>query len=194
MNYLPNILSVFRLILAPFFFIMITSDNSSTVVLGVILFIIGAISDYLDGLLARKYQAVSSFGQSLDPLADKILTGFALLAFYVLSIIPLWMVLIVILRDVITTAFRMIDSSVNLNFNTSEPARIKTFIQMFFISGILFIMFLYHSKLLEISSSDYEKFLQSQWIDIIMLLIVIFTIYTLFDYIRKIIYYIRNKK
>ncbi len=194
MNYLPNILSVFRLIIAPIFFFTIISDNGSTVVLGVSLFILGAISDYLDGLLARKYQAVSSVGKSLDPLADKVLTGFALLAFYFLTIIPLWMVLIVLFRDIFTTAIRMLDGSVNLNFKTSEPARIKTFLQMFFISGILFIMFLYHANLLEISATDYEDFLKSDWIDIIMLLIVILTVYTLIDYLMKIFFYLRNKK
>ena len=111
MNHLPNILSIFRLILTPFFYVCIISDNSQTVVLGVVLFIIGALTDYLDGLLARKYQAISSFGKFLDPLADKVLTGFALVAFSSMKIIPLWMVLIVLFRDLLTTVIRTIDTS-----------------------------------------------------------------------------------
>ncbi|MCO5251394.1 MAG: CDP-diacylglycerol--glycerol-3-phosphate 3-phosphatidyltransferase [Candidatus Kapabacteria bacterium] len=186
MNHLPNILSIFRLIIAPFFYVCIISDNSQTVVLGVVLFIIGALTDYLDGLLARKYQAISSFGKFLDPLADKVLTGFALVAFSSMKIIPLWMVLIVLFRDLLTTVIRTIDTSGRLNFKTSEIARIKTFIQMAFIAGILFIVFLYHTGMLEITKADYESFLKSDWIDYTMLFVVLLTIYTLVDYLWKI--------
>jgi len=186
MNKLPNILSILRLIIAPFFYVCIISDNRQTVVLGVVLFIIGAITDYLDGLLARKYQAISAFGKFLDPLADKVLTGFALIAFSSMKIIPLWMVLIVLFRDLVTTVIRTIDTSGRLNFKTSEVARIKTFIQMAFISGILFIVFLYHTALLEITQNDFNSFLKSDWIDYTMFIVVLLTIYTLVDYILKI--------
>jgi CDP-diacylglycerol--glycerol-3-phosphate 3-phosphatidyltransferase len=186
MNKLPNILSILRLIIAPFFYVCIISDNRQTVVLGVVLFIIGAITDYLDGLLARKYQAISAFGKFLDPLADKVLTGFALIAFSSMKIIPLWMVLIVLFRDLVTTVIRTIDTSGRLNFKTSEVARIKTFIQMAFISGILFIVFLYHTALLEITQNDFNSFLKSDWIDYTMFVVVLLTIYTLVDYILKI--------
>jgi len=194
MNYLPNILSIFRLIIAPVFFFTIISENSTIVIIGVVAFILGALSDYLDGLIARKYQAVSSLGKSLDPLADKVLTGSALLAFYYMEIISLWMVLIVLLRDIFTTVLRIIDSSVNLNFKTSESARIKTFLQMFFISGILFIVFIYHANLLEISEQDYKEFLRSDWIDYVMFVIVLFTLYTLFDYIVNVYNYLGRRK
>jgi len=194
MNHLPNILSIFRLVLAPFFYVCIISDNSQTVVLGVILFIVGAMTDYLDGLLARKYQAISSFGKFLDPLADKVLTGFALVAFSSMKIIPLWMVLIVLFRDLLTTVIRTIDTSGRLNFKTSEIARIKTFIQMAFIAAILFIVFLYHTGMLEITQADYESFLKSDWIDYTMLFIVLLTLYTLVDYILKIFVSFKKKK
>lgn len=194
MNYLPNILSVFRLLIAPFFYICIISQNGRTVLFGVILFILAAITDYLDGLIARKYQAISSFGKFLDPLADKVLTGFALIAFSRLLVIPLWMVLIVIFRDLSTTAIRMLDKSGRLKFKTSEIARIKTFLQMAFISAILFIVFLYNSGMLEISKADYDSFLKSEWIDYSMFIIVLLTIYTLVDYLTKITIVLKNKK
>ncbi|PKL86832.1 MAG: CDP-diacylglycerol--glycerol-3-phosphate 3-phosphatidyltransferase [Ignavibacteriae bacterium HGW-Ignavibacteriae-1] len=194
MNHLPNILSIFRLILAPFFYVCIISDNSQTVVLGVILFIVGALTDYLDGLLARKYQAISSVGKFLDPLADKVLTGFALVAFSSMKIIPLWMVLIVLFRDLLTTMIRTIDTSGRLNFKTSEIARIKTFIQMAFIAAILFIVFLYHTGMLEITQADYDSFLKSDWIDYTMLFIVLLTLYTFVDYILKIFVSFKKKK
>ncbi|MBS3999780.1 MAG: CDP-diacylglycerol--glycerol-3-phosphate 3-phosphatidyltransferase [Desulfobulbaceae bacterium] len=194
MNNLPNILSILRLIIAPLFYVCIISDNRQTAVLGVLLFIIGAVSDYLDGLLARKYHAISSFGKFLDPLADKVLTGFALIAFSSMNIFPLWMVLIVLFRDLVTTVIRTIDTSGRLNFKTSEIARIKTFIQMAFIAAILFIMFLYHTSLLEITQTDFDSFLKSDWIDYVMFVLVLLTVYTLVDYLLNIFASFKKKK
>ena len=95
-KYLPNIISLFRLILViPFVYLFIHEQMN----LAFYLFILAAMSDGLDGWLARYFNCQSNLGLILDPLADKILiiASYVLLAFK--SILPLWFVTIVLLRD-----------------------------------------------------------------------------------------------
>ena len=78
MTFLINLLTLSRIFLAPVLFILITFFNFY--ISALLLFILCSFTDYLDGYLARKYNAVSSFGEIIDPIADKILVIFMLLA------------------------------------------------------------------------------------------------------------------
>ncbi len=103
--------------------------------LSVLVFSIAAITDFLDGYLARLYKVNSSFGSFIDPLADKILTftGFISLSILRPDLFPWIAVFLIIGRDVLTTVMRMIASRKNMEMKTSYSAKVKTFAQLVFL-------------------------------------------------------------
>lgn len=193
MSYIPNILSIFRLVIAPIFFIFLISQNRELLIYAYILYVIGAITDYLDGYLARKLHATSKFGNFLDPLADKFLTSFAFIAFVILEIIPLWMVLIVTFRDLFTTLIRVYKFDTKSGLITSKSAKWKTFLQMVFIFFILTFIFIYNTGIIVISQSFYQTVINSIYIDSIMFIITLISFWTLVDYVILIFYRPKNK-
>ncbi|NMB82663.1 MAG: CDP-diacylglycerol--glycerol-3-phosphate 3-phosphatidyltransferase [Ignavibacteria bacterium] len=136
---LPNQLTVLRIILTPVFLFLFLSEDPVMVQISIGVFIIAAITDWYDGWLARKFNYITEWGKFLDPLADKILTSTAFIAFVVLNVLPLWMVLVIIIRDIIVTALRLIAEQRKITFKTSYSAKWKTFLQMFFLYYLLVI-------------------------------------------------------
>jgi CDP-diacylglycerol--glycerol-3-phosphate 3-phosphatidyltransferase len=104
-----------------------------------LVFAVAAASDWYDGYFARLWQRTSSFGAFLDPLADKILTGTAFIAFASAGLVPVWTVWIVIARDVLMTLFRLLSDSLGMTIRTSSFGKVKTFIQMAFITYVLLV-------------------------------------------------------
>ena len=102
-----------------------------------VLYFIGAVTDFLDGFLARKLKVVSSLGTFLDPLADKFLNCAAFIAFVVLGLANVWCVLVIILRDIFTTYLRIVAENAGTPLVTSKTAKWKTFLQMIYICGVL---------------------------------------------------------
>ena len=83
---IPNLLTTLRIILIPFFILILTSKLDNHYLIVLIIFSLAAITDYLDGKLARKYNVVSKFGLFMDPLADKFLVLSALACFLYMDI------------------------------------------------------------------------------------------------------------
>lgn len=176
MNYsLPNLLSLLRVFIAPIVYQMIISSDATLIFYALIIFSIGAITDYLDGFLARKWGDTSSFGSFLDPIADKILTNSALLALMSIHIIDAWMIAIIIARDVLMTLLRVYADRVDRPIKTSITAKIKTALQLVFTIGILFILSFDANR-------EYLSKLDSI-IDITVWSIVILTVFTSLEYI-----------
>jgi cardiolipin synthase len=95
----PNLLSVVRLLSIPLFAWLALGpeqDQAAAVVLA-----LGGITDFFDGMLARRWNQVTRVGQLLDPIADRLSTITVLLVFLVRDIVPLWFVLVLVLRDVV---------------------------------------------------------------------------------------------
>lgn len=136
---LPNQLTVLRIILTPIFFILLLSNESLAKQIALGIFLVAAITDWYDGWLARKFNYITNWGRIWDPLADKILTSSAFIALVILGIIELWMVLIILLRDILITSLRIYSDSRNVLFPTSIYAKWKTFIQMIFLYYLLFV-------------------------------------------------------
>ncbi len=145
-----------------------------------IIFFIAAITDTLDGWLARKLNAVSKWGEIVDPLIDKVLTFLAFVAFANTKIVEIWMVAIIIARDVITTVLRMAFFT-NKNIPTSKSAKFKTFIQMSFIFIILILQ-----SLNELTIYNYNDIIYSDWTYYTMLGITVLTVWTMLEYLLKI--------
>lgn len=95
---IPNALSALRLLGVPFFFWLIVGPENDEIAL--VILIISAFTDWLDGYLARKLNQFSRLGELLDPLADRLYVIAALAALYIRDLLPLWVVAVLILRDV----------------------------------------------------------------------------------------------
>ena len=110
---LPNALTVTRIFLVPLLVVVLLTKFEGRVILGVrkevvgaAIFGLAALTDWLDGYLARRRQQVTSLGQIIDPLADKLLTSAAFLALVQMGLAPAWMVAIIIGRELAVTALR----------------------------------------------------------------------------------------
>jgi CDP-diacylglycerol--glycerol-3-phosphate 3-phosphatidyltransferase len=136
-----NILTIFRVILVPFFIYALFGHSVPSAVASLLLFITASISDYFDGYLARRLKTRSRFGAFLDPLADKILTGGAFISFVILPdfLIPFWLVLIILLREITVTLFRVIAIKSKMEVKTEFSGKIKTAFQMFSVISILLL-------------------------------------------------------
>lgn len=129
---LPNKLTIFRVILIPFFvfFLLAPYFESYGNYIAVAIFIVASITDFLDGKIARKYNLVTNFGKFMDPLADKLLVCSALICLIQLELIPAWVVIIIIAREFIISGFRLIASDNGVVIAASYWGKFKTAFQM----------------------------------------------------------------
>ena len=97
-KHVPNILTIIRLLLIPFIVFYIFASNY---LLAFIFFTISGLTDIIDGFIARKFNLVSNFGKLMDPLADKLTQIATLTSLVFVNIIPIWILLIVILKEFI---------------------------------------------------------------------------------------------
>ena len=95
---IPNILTVIRFIFIPFIVASIALNNY---ILALVLFTVSSLSDVLDGFIARKFDAITDFGKLMDPLADKLTQVSTLFTLYIKRIIPIWIVIIVVLKELV---------------------------------------------------------------------------------------------
>ena len=128
---LPNKLTMFRVILIPFFIVFLLvpiTPVDKWIALGI--FIVASLTDFLDGYIARKYHLVTNFGKFMDPLADKLLVCSALICLIELDRIPSWMVIIIIAREFVISGFRLIASDNGVVIAASYWGKFKTTFQM----------------------------------------------------------------
>ena len=132
---LPNKLTMFRVILIPFFVVLLLTQGYygwfKWVALAI--FIIASLTDLLDGKIARKYNLVTNFGKFMDPLADKLLVCSAMICLIELGKIPSWVVLIIIAREFIISGFRLIASDNGVVIAASYWGKFKTTFQMIMV-------------------------------------------------------------
>ena len=105
---LPNWITLGRLGLTAIFVIGISFPGPAGYLVAVVSFIIAAISDWLDGYLARKLDLVTNFGKLMDPLADKILTSAAFLFLAVEGLCPVWAAILILAREFLVTGLRQL--------------------------------------------------------------------------------------
>ncbi len=103
---IANVLTVLRLVLVPFFVVCLFLPGSGWRVAALAVFAVASITDHLDGELARRYGLITDFGKIADPIADKALTGAALVCLSILGELPWWVTAVILGREVGITALR----------------------------------------------------------------------------------------
>ncbi|MDE5995034.1 MAG: CDP-diacylglycerol--glycerol-3-phosphate 3-phosphatidyltransferase [Oscillospiraceae bacterium] len=136
----PNKLTIARMIITPLFLAVIMKENLPHKFLwAMLIFITASITDAVDGKLARKNNQVTNFGKLLDPIADKVLTTAALLAFMKLGLCNIWIVMIVLTREFAIASIRMIAASNGVVIPANIWGKLKTVSQMVFTIAIMLL-------------------------------------------------------
>lgn len=137
---LPNKLTVLRIILTPFFLSAMLIDFEYHYLVAAFIFVAASVTDFLDGKIARKNNLVTTFGKLCDPVADKMLTTAALLAFMHLDLCNIWIVMIVLTREFLVTSFRLVASAQGVVIPAGILGKIKTASQMIFSIAIMLLV------------------------------------------------------
>lgn len=169
---LPNKITFSRVLLVPVFIIMFYIDIPNNQIYAGLIFIIAALTDTLDGYLARKNGQVTNLGKFIDPLADKLLVSAALILLVEAGTIPGWVVITIIAREFTITGFRIISASEGVNIAASSLGKFKTITQLIAIILLLF------------NNIFFEKF-NIPMDQIFLYISLIFTVLSGYDYIYK---------
>jgi len=181
---LPNILTIFRILLTPVFILCLFAEFDNAQLCALFIFIVASITDAYDGYYARKNDMVTDTGIFLDPLADKILVSSAFISFAVMGLIDFWMVTLIIFRDLFVTGLRAIMSRKGFTMITSQIAKSKTSVQ---ISTIIFTLTIVSLKGISWTIvTDYLTFVKEyELVYYLTMVAVLFTLYTGFTYIQE---------
>jgi CDP-diacylglycerol--glycerol-3-phosphate 3-phosphatidyltransferase len=128
---LPNKLTILRVLMIPFFVVfMLMNITAVDKWIALALFVAASLTDFLDGYIARKYNLVSNFGKFMDPLADKLLVGAAMICLVEMGRLPAWIVIVIISREFIISGFRLVASDNGIVIAASYWGKFKTVFQM----------------------------------------------------------------
>ena len=178
---IPNILTIGRIIIVPFFVVSFFLPGFYGEIIPFLLFLLASFTDFLDGLLARLYKEESKLGELLDPIADKIIVSAALILLVMNGTIQNYEVIaaiIILTREILISGLREFLGKVQVQIPVTSLAKVKTFIQMFSIA----ILLTGETGNTIINFEDYN----AQTVGIILLWLSAFlTLYTGYDYVRK---------
>ena len=134
---LPNKLTLFRIFLIPVLIIVMMLNIPSKYLVACIIFIVASITDAMDGHIARSRNLVTDFGKFMDPLADKFLVIATLTCMIEASLVPAWMVIIIVSRELTVSILRAIAAADGKVIAASGGGKLKTITQMLSIIVIL---------------------------------------------------------
>lgn len=128
---LPNKLTTIRVFMVPLYlvFMLVPQIPYGRYIAGFI-FTIAAITDALDGHIARKNNLITNFGKFMDPVADKLLVCSALICFVELDLMPAWIAIVIISREFIVSGFRLVASDNGVVLAAGWWGKIKTVVQV----------------------------------------------------------------
>ncbi len=131
---LPNKLTILRIIAIPVFIVVLLMGHRY---IATVIFIAAALTDMLDGHIARKYNMVTNFGKLMDPLADKLLVMSALLLLVQLGNVAGWMAVVILAREFAVTGLRQVAASEGIVIAAGVTGKVKTILQMIAIPLLL---------------------------------------------------------
>ena len=147
---LPNLLTLIRLGLSVLLVISLSVQYPAHLAAALLVFLLASLTDYLDGVIARKFDLVTDFGKLMDPLADKVLTASAFICLIPYQALPAWAVIIIISREFLITGLRLLASSKGIILPAEKLGKHKTAWQMI---TIIFFLALLAARDFSIASS-----------------------------------------
>lgn len=175
---LPMWLTMSRMIVCPLFIPLIHFGGPLLDFLAALLFIAASITDYFDGSLARKYNAVSNMGKFMDPIADKVLVSTVLIMLIPTTRVGPELVLLLLARDIVIGGIRSVAAADNVIIDAKAAGKWKTAMQMVAIPLILI-------------SPDFALFPLDKLGSLLLWVSVILSIFSGYQYIRL---YLENRK
>ncbi len=134
---LPNWISIGRIMLIPVFMVVLLGRLPGGDYLAVAVFALAALTDSLDGYLARSRNATTTMGIFLDPLADKLLVSAALISLVELGRVAAWVTMVIIAREFMVSGLRMVAASQNVVIAASNWGKLKTVTQVVAIAALI---------------------------------------------------------
>jgi CDP-diacylglycerol--glycerol-3-phosphate 3-phosphatidyltransferase len=168
-----NIITIIRIIMVPFVLVILLTEMENKEFIAFAVFVIAAVTDSIDGYVARKYNQVSDLGKFLDPMADKLLVAAALIALVYLQEVATWVAAIIILRELFISVFRFYYLVNDASFSASLPAKLKTTFQIIALA----ILIIYR----KLPFADYLRLLG----EATLYIAVILTVYSGAEYIIR---------
>lgn len=170
---LANKITMLRILLIPVFVLFMYLDMTYGFLIAAVIFLFCAITDAVDGHIARKQNTVSIFGKVFDPVADKLLVFAALIPLVAMNLFPAWIVILFISRELTMSGFRIVHAKYGENvIAASWLGKVKTVLQDTFIVMLL--------------CQPYLTFLKTYYITwIVVAGSLVFAIWSLLDYIFK---------
>mgnify|MGYP001030316422 CR=1 FL=1 len=189
---LPNKLTMMRVIMVPFFMVFAAMShmgtpqfNATYALIAGILFAVASFTDFLDGYLARKNHLVTDFGKFMDPLADKMLTTAALLAFMREGWCSIWIVMIVLTREFAVAGVRLIATAQGIVIPANYWGKAKTVSQMVFTIVIMLLAEL---------DATFDIFANAGWFTLARVSNIMLWITAVLTVVSGITYFVDSKK
>lgn len=168
-EHIPNYLSIFRILLIPLFVYLFLFSGSKGKIWGGGVFILAGLTDVIDGFLARKFRWITDIGKLLDPLADKLMQIAAIICLYIEGFIQIWLILTIIIKELLMifgAAFILKRGKIYVHSNWYG----KLGTTVFYAAVVIIIL----------TDNKYPKIS-----DLLSILLVVFTIFTLIMYYIK---------
>jgi CDP-diacylglycerol---glycerol-3-phosphate 3-phosphatidyltransferase len=138
--WLPNSLTLFRVCLIPVVVVVLMWPTPAARATAGLCFLLACVTDFLDGWLARRHGVTTALGQLLDPLADKLIVAAVMIMLAAVPPeprVPVWMAVVVVLREIAVTGLRGIASSGGILLPAEELGKYKMIFQMFALEALL---------------------------------------------------------
>ena len=136
---LANTITIARILLIPVFLVLLLSGIPQPYndIAAAIVFIVAAATDKLDGYVARRSKTITTLGQFLDPLADKLLISAALIALVSMSRVPAWVATVIIVREIAVSVLRIVGVSQGVSIPADRYGKLKTVLQITYVVYVL---------------------------------------------------------
>lgn len=136
---LPNIFTSLRFALIPVLIVLFSVGQTTAIgLVTFFVFVFAALTDFVDGYFARKYNSETTLGKLMDPLADKVLVATALIMLIPMGRVPAWVCLLIICREIIITGLRGLAASTGVVVSAGQMGKIKSGFQYFGIGFLIF--------------------------------------------------------
>jgi CDP-diacylglycerol--glycerol-3-phosphate 3-phosphatidyltransferase len=133
----PNVLTVLRILLVPVLVVALTTETKNGDTIAAIVFALAAVTDGLDGYIARSRKSITTFGKVMDPIADKMLIAAALIALVSLNRLAAWVAMVIIAREFAVSSLRIAAAAEGAIIPASILGKIKTIIQVVTVMALI---------------------------------------------------------